>query len=412
MISQRCKGARDMLPEDTERFRHIDNVFRTSCLNWGYQEVKTPTLEYLHLFTAAGTLTPSMLNKVYSFLDWDGWSGERVVLRPDGTIPVARLYIENSPKQDMARYFYVTTVFAFEESGKENREQWQCGVELLGDTNSTSDTEIIMLAVEILRTLDIGDIKIQLSHAGMLKALLKDMQLSPEKEASLLTRIRDGDWEVLTKTKTADSKVNRLLTLLYDLRGKSSGFLENLKALPETSPELKIELDNFSDITRILDTLNIRYRIDITSTRGFEYYTGLCFKFLVGDKKIGGGGRYNDLVPLVGGKKTPACGFALYMDPLMSLVKSKVDKNKVNNILVRGTTTAPEIIESCFKLSQTLHSAGYVTKLDFSNHKTDWRWIVTAQQEPSPFIVIDQSGETNTSADSIEKVIQIIRSSE
>jgi len=381
-------------------------------LNWGYQEVKTPTLEYLHLFTAAGTLTPSMLNKVYSFLDWDGWSGERVVLRPDGTIPVARLYIENSPKQDIARYFYVTTVFAFEESGKENREQWQCGVELLGDTNSTSDTEIIMLAVEILRTLDIGDIKIQLSHAGMLKALLKDMQLSPEKEARLLTHIRDGDWEVLTKTKTANSKVNRLITLLYDLRGKSSGFLENLKALPETSPELKTELDNFSEITRILDTLNVRYRIDITSTRGFEYYTGLCFKFLVGDKKIGGGGRYNDLVPLVGGKKTPACGFALYMDPLMSLVKSKVDKNKVNNILVRGTTTAPEIIESCFKLSQTLHSAGYVTKLDFSNHKTDWRWIVTAQLEPSPFIVIDQSGETNTSADSIEKVIQIIRSSE
>ena len=100
MISQRCKGARDMLPDDTERFRHIEDAFRSSCLNWGYQEVKTPTLDYLHLFTTAGTLTPSMLNKVYSFLDWDGWSGERVVLRPDGTIPVARLYIENSSQQD------------------------------------------------------------------------------------------------------------------------------------------------------------------------------------------------------------------------------------------------------------------------------------------------------------------------
>jgi histidyl-tRNA synthetase len=353
-----------------------------------------------------------MLNKVYSFLDWDGWSGERVVLRPDGTIPVARLYIENSSKQDIARYFYVTTVFAFEESGKENREQWQCGVELLGDTNSTSDTEIIMLAVDILRTLDIGDIKIQLSHAGMLKALLKDMQLSPEKEARLLTHIRDGDWEVLTKTKTVDSKVNRLITLLYDLRGKSSGFLENLKALPETSPELKAELDNFSEITRILDILKVKYRIDITSTTGFEYYTGLCFKFLVEDKKIGGGGRYNDLVPLVGGKKTPACGLALYMDPLMSLLRSKPDKNIVSNVVVKGTTSIPETIKSCFELSQTLRNAGYATKLDFSNYKSDWRWIVSAQQEPSPFIVIDQSGDLETRADSIEEVIQIIRSSE
>ena len=96
MKNQRCKGARDLLPDDTHRFRYIEDTFRDSCLKWGYQEVKTPTLEYLHLFTAVGTLTPSMLNKVYSFLDWDGWSGERVVLRPDGTIPVVRLYIENS----------------------------------------------------------------------------------------------------------------------------------------------------------------------------------------------------------------------------------------------------------------------------------------------------------------------------
>ncbi|HIE17777.1 MAG TPA: ATP phosphoribosyltransferase regulatory subunit, partial [Dehalococcoidia bacterium] len=99
MASQKCKGARDLLPRDTKAFRFIEELFRKSCASWGYQEVRTPTLEYLHLFTAAGTLTPHMLSKVYSFLDWDGWSGERVVLRPDGTIPVARLYVENLSQQ-------------------------------------------------------------------------------------------------------------------------------------------------------------------------------------------------------------------------------------------------------------------------------------------------------------------------
>src|SRR4030043_2466528 len=168
MISQRCKGARDLLPKDTECFRYVEDAFRSSCVNWGYREVRTPTLEYLHLFTAAGSVTPSMLNKVYSFLDWDGWSGERVVLRPDGTIPVARLYIENLSKQEISRLFYVTNVFAFEETGKENRERWQCGVELLGDSKPASDVEIIMLATEILKNLYIEDIKIQLYHTGLL----------------------------------------------------------------------------------------------------------------------------------------------------------------------------------------------------------------------------------------------------
>jgi len=131
----------DLLPEEMLRFRRIEDVFRTCCRNWGYQEVRTPTLEYLHLFTATGTLTASMLSKVYSFLDWDGWSGERVVLRPDGTIPVVRLYIDNLSGQELARLFYVTNIFAFEGTGKKNRERWQCGAEFFGGAKFAPDVE-------------------------------------------------------------------------------------------------------------------------------------------------------------------------------------------------------------------------------------------------------------------------------
>ncbi len=132
MREQRCKGTRDFSPEEMRSFRLIEGVFRDGCLQWGYEEVKTPTLEYLHLFTSTGTLTPSRLHKVYSFLDWDGWSGERVVLRPDGTIPIARLYIDTMAEKELAKLFYVTNVFSFEETGKETRERWQCGAELIG----------------------------------------------------------------------------------------------------------------------------------------------------------------------------------------------------------------------------------------------------------------------------------------
>ncbi len=111
--SHRCKGMRDMMPEDMFLFRQMEDVFRQSCHKWGYQEIRTPVLEYLHLFTASGTLTPAKLSQVYSFLDWDGWSGERVVLRPDSTIPAARLYIDNLPPLQKARLYYIQNIFIF-----------------------------------------------------------------------------------------------------------------------------------------------------------------------------------------------------------------------------------------------------------------------------------------------------------
>src|SRR3972149_3988967 len=107
MVVQRAKGTQDLSPEDMRRFRLIEGIFRESCLNWGYEEVRTPTLEYLHLFTSTGTLTTGQLSNVYSFLDWDGWSGERVVLRPDGTIPIARMYIDNLEEERLAKLCYV-----------------------------------------------------------------------------------------------------------------------------------------------------------------------------------------------------------------------------------------------------------------------------------------------------------------
>src|SRR3990170_5824706 len=88
--SLRCRGMRDLLPAEMRRFRLVETAFREVCLGWGYEEVRTPVIEHLHLFTTVGTLSPRMLGRVYSFLDWDGWSGERVVLRPDSTIPTAR----------------------------------------------------------------------------------------------------------------------------------------------------------------------------------------------------------------------------------------------------------------------------------------------------------------------------------
>jgi len=412
MEKQKCRGMRDLLPHDMLRFRHIEDVFRACCLKWGYQEVRTPTLEYLHLFTATGTLTPSMLSRVYSFLDWDGWSGERVVLRPDGTIPVARLYINNPSEAEVARLFYVTNIFAFEETGKENRERWQCGAEFLGGAEATGDAEIIMLAEEVVHTLGLDKVELQLSHAGLVKALIKELKLSPGEEAKLISRVLSGDWQALTETRSADFELDRFLSLLLNLKGKSSGFLQNMKALSlQASWELRSDLEDFIDIAALLDGLGCDYEIDIAAIRNFEYYTGVCFQLLAGGERIGGGGRYNDLIPLMSGKSLPACGFALYVDPIMKLLPLESKEWGKSGVLVKSEESSPEVAKLCFDLAQALRNAGHVAELDFAGRElSGYRWVVSVSgKQRSAFAIVDQKQKERRDVASVEEILSMLR---
>ena len=408
MENQMCKGMRDLLPEDMLRFRHIENTFRTCCLKWGYQEVRTPTLEYLHLFTATGTLTPSMLGKVYSFLDWNGWSGERVVLRPDGTIPVVRLYINNLAKQEVAKLFYVTNIFAFEETGRENRERWQCGVEFLGNAEAGADAEIMLLAREVIHQLGLSNLELRLSHAGLVKALIKELKLSSSEEAKVTSRVLDGDWQALIEAKSASPELQELLSFLLSLKGKSSGFLHNAKALSlQSSPILRASLDDFINVATLLDSLDCDYQIDITAVRGFEYYTGGCFQLLAGGKKIGGGGRYDNLVPLMGGKDVPACGFALYVDPVVMLLPQGSKESTEPGVLIKTRRITPEAVKTCFNLAQSLRNAGYTAQFDFTGRGVfNYRWtVLVSQKKPFSFTIIDRKQEQRRDMTSVAEIL-------
>jgi histidyl-tRNA synthetase len=411
MKNQKCKGMQDLLPEDMLRFRCIEDVFRTCCRSWGYQEVRTPTLEYLHLFTATGTLTPSMLSKVYSFLDWDGWSGERVVLRPDGTIPVARLYTDNLRGQELTRLFYVTNIFAFEGTGRENRERWQCGAEFFGGAKLAPDVEIILLAEDVIRRFGLSDVVLQLSHAGLVKALLKELKLSPGEEAKMTNRILEGNWQALTKVKSTNPEVDRLIAALLDLKGKSSSFLHNVKAsFPKASQDFKSSLEDLINITTLLDNLGCSYKIDIAAIHGFEYYTGICFQFLAGGEKIGGGGRYDNLVPLMNGEDVPACGFALYVDPIMELLPLEKEKKGESEILVKGKELTPEIAETCFTVAESLRDAGHTAELDFTGRKeSNYRWVVLVSgKEPYPFMLTDCVQGRRQDAASVVEILKVV----
>ncbi len=408
MRVQRCKGMRDLSPEEMRRFRLVEGIFRDCCLKYGYEEIRTPTLEYLHLFTSAGTLTPAMLGRVYSFLDWDGWSGERVVLRPDNTIPAARLYIDSLEEKKLAKLFYVANAFIFEETGEKTRERWQCGAELIGAGSRLVDVELIMLALEVLKRLGLEGVELRLSHAGLVRALLQKLGLSPEEQNRVFDQILDGDEEALTRLEAERPELGRALLPLLDLKGKSPGFVKNSKALfTRKLPELKPYIDDLISIVDHLQSLGCDYQIDVASGRGFEYYTGVIFQFFMGGEKIGGGGRYDNLVPLMGGKDTPASGFALYLDCLMNLIKPETPaKPLAHRILV---SVEPGAVKEGFNTASCLREAGYVAELDLGGHEpANFRWTLNVRSKAPLFVLTDLVGHSKFEVQTVSEVLAIL----
>jgi histidyl-tRNA synthetase len=407
MKIDRCKGFKDISPAQMASFRLIEAVFRDTCVKWGYQEVRTPTLEYLYLFTSVGTLTPAMLRRVYSFLDWDGWSGERVVLKPDGTIPVARFYVD-SLKKGLARLFYVTNVFMFEETGKKSRERWQCGAELIGENSAVADAELVSLALDVLRRLGLTDISLKISHAGLIRALLDKLELSQEEQNRIFDRILDGDSAALAAIKPGKPEIVEALTLLLELKGKSSGFLENMRALSANKlPELKPALDSFIAVAGLLEKLGCDYSIDMASGKGFEYYTGIIFHLYCGQKMVGGGGRYDNLIPQMGGKDTAAAGLALYMDSLMELIEPEdLAEQTKSRVLVRIETG---VEKGGFGIAARLREVGFIVELALKEQPTaECNWHLEVNSKSPIFTLTNQENNKKFSIDSAAGVLAIM----
>ena len=371
----RCRGMRDMLPPEMRRFRRIEQAFREVCQGWGYEEIRTPTIEHLHLFTSAGTLSPQMLGRVYSFLDWDGWSGERVVLRPDSTIPAARLYVEEMSDRKAAKLFYVQNVFRFAQ-GDESREDWQCGVELIGDTQPEGDVELILMGSEVLQRLGLKP-DLRLSDPGLLRALLARAGFDMTEQLALYDRILDGDLDALDEVqeRLPDSGVS--LRALLASEGEGVPYLNNLRsALLPTVPELARPLDELTAVAEVLTQSGCSYRISPALVRNFEYYTGPVFHFLLDGQKAGGGGRYDALISLVGESSAPASGFALDVSLLTELLSADEPEER-RAVAIRPAREDPADLAATFRLASALRNADWAVAVAGAGERGA-RWQIVA----------------------------------
>ena len=315
--SLRSHGVRDLGPGEMERFRRIERAFLEQISASGYREIRTPTIEPLHLYTAAGALSPQALDRVYSFLDWDGWSGERVVLRPDSTVPAARWYVEQAPNH-VERIAYVQPAYRFAANG--DREVWQCGVELFGAPAPEGDAELLTIARKFLATLGVKGLSVELAHTGMARSVLTGVGLDPEAQIDTYDRILGGDTSVAAELAEVYPQCAAALRLLFETHGTTVGYVGNLRAaMLSVAPDAAPHLDELEVAARALDDARLPYRVLPATAGSFEYYTGVTFRMLSHGRECVTGGRYDGLVETIGGKSTPAAGWGANVSHLSEI---------------------------------------------------------------------------------------------
>lgn len=356
----RPRGTRDFLPSEMEKRRHVESLMRHTFDSFGYSEVATPTFENLELFTTKSG--EEIKEHLYHFKD----KGDRdLALRPELTAAVMRLYINElqvAPKPQ--KIFYIGNCFRYErpQSGR-YREFWQVGAELIGSSRPEADAEVIALAMDTLNALKLKNCELHIGHIGILRGILEENGVKEDDQEQLMGIIDKGEeaeLQAFLDDLGLSPDVQRTLNAILYLKGeKNEGVLIKAKKLLSGNPEALDALNNFRVVLDKLDAFGVEdYTINLGIARGLDYYTGTVFEIyaanLGAQKQICGGGTYS-LVEVLGGKKTPTCGFAFGFDRvILALEKEGYGFEEGTKTRFFVMATGPELADDALKVARRL----------------------------------------------------------
>jgi histidyl-tRNA synthetase len=354
---QTPKGVHDILPEDHEFYTFIKKVVRHRLRQAGFKRISTPIFEYTDVFVRSiGNATDIVDKEMYTFLDKKGRS---LTLKPEGTAGVVRAYIQNNMQQlaQPVELFYIEPHFRYDRPQKGRYRQFtQFGFEIIGELDAALDAQAIFLANKINEDLGIDKLfTIQLNTIGSLEDRKNYVQALRDyyygKERNLCEHCKDR----LTKNplRLLDCK-NEDCMILAQLAPKMTDYL---------SAESK---EYYNDVKEFLAELGIEYQENPKLVRGLDYYTNTVFEFW--DSKegaqnaIGGGGRYDGLVEIMGGQPTPAVGFAAGIERIIANMKrEKIRVPSKDDIHVFVAQLGKEAKKKCLKLIYEMREAGIKT---------------------------------------------------
>ncbi|MCE2093985.1 histidine--tRNA ligase [Streptococcus thermophilus] len=366
MKLQKPKGTQDILPGDSAKWQYVENVARETFKKYNYGEIRTPMFEHYEVISrSVGDTTDIVTKEMYDFHD----KGDRhITLRPEGTAPVVRSYVENklfAPEvQKPVKVYYIGSMFRYErpQAGR-LREFHQLGVECFGSKNPATDVETIAMAYQLFNTLGIKDVTLHLNSLGNTDSRLAYRQALID----YLTPMRES----LSKDSQRRLEENPLRVL--DSKEKED------KIAVENAPSILDYLDeesqtHFDEVRAMLDSLNIPYVIDTNMVRGLDYYNHTIFEFITTIDKseltICAGGRYDGLVEYFGGPETAGFGFGLGLERLLLVldkqgIKLPVEESLDVYIAVLGSGANGKALE----LVQSIRYQGFKAERDYLGRK-------------------------------------------
>ena len=366
MKLQKPKGTQDILPADSAKWQYVENVARETFKKYNYGEIRTPMFEHYEVISrSVGDTTDIVTKEMYDFHD----KGDRhITLRPEGTAPVVRSYVENklfAPEvQKPVKVYYIGSMFRYErpQAGR-LREFHQLGVECFGSKNPATDVETIAMAYQLFNTLGIKDVTLHLNSLGNTESRLAYRQALID----YLTPMRD------TLSKDSQRRLDENPLRVLDSKEKED------KVAVKNAPSILDYLDeesqvHFDEVRTMLDSLNIPYVIDTNMVRGLDYYNHTIFEFITTIDKseltICAGGRYDSLVEYFGGPETAGFGFGLGLERLLLVLDKQgielpVEESLDVYIAVLGSGANGKALE----LVQAIRYQGFKAERDYLGRK-------------------------------------------
>ena len=355
------RGTKDILPDEILTWQDIQKKAQELFQRANYKEIRTPIFEATELFKrGVGDSTDIVNKEMYTFSV--GNNENSITLRPENTAGVVRSYIEHGMERlsPPVKLWYMGPMFRYErpQAGRQ-RQFHQIGLELFGIKEPAADAEVIMIATEFLKAMGLYDLTVSLNSLGC-----------PECRNKYKEEIKNALKPYLDKL-CDDCKVRFEKNPLRMLDCKN----EECKIIFEKEEIKEVILkdficdeckNHFEELKNYLNEINIKYEIDKMLVRGLDYYTRTVFEVksnsLGSQNAILGGGRYDGLVEMLGGKPTPAVGFALGVERLCSLI-NKIEDKKLDYFVV---STMPDI---ALKTVFELRKKGFSAEFDMQKRK-------------------------------------------
>ncbi|MGO2982660.1 MAG: histidine--tRNA ligase [Pseudolactococcus laudensis] len=366
MKLQRPKGTVDILPGESEKWQFVEATMRRVFATYRFSEIRTPLFEHYEVISrSVGDTTDIVTKEMYDFYD----KGDRhVTLRPEGTAPVVRSYVENkkfAPEvQKPFKVYYTGSMFRYErpQAGR-LREFHQIGVENFGSKNPATDVETVAMAKAFFDQVGVKNIKLVINSLG-------DSETRERYREALIAYL-----EQHLDSLSDDSKRRLHENPLRVLDSKDKQDIAIVKDAPSILDFLTdASQQHLTDVKAMLESLNIAYTVDQNMVRGLDYYNDTIFEFMTEIKgkelTICGGGRYDSLVSYFGGPETPGFGFGIGVDRLLLILEEQgASLPVVQPLDVYVVVLGASANVAALKLVQSLRDQGYAVERDVLNRK-------------------------------------------